>query len=555
MQNLQGHFELEVIVYPRRGSSLRFGFVSSDNDLRGYFEGDGECKKILSATYERRIQGGNRFAFSIPARRYGQTGQRWSDVIRGHDLVIVNARQVYSPDPDGSLSVYRNIWVGFVDIVEYNRIPTDSGFVEVVNVVTMDSLGLLSREHYAYWRNLGAIFGGAGGDATLVAKLDNLFKVGFTRDDLTANSIAASGKVIFETFIYPLLDFKRQVNTVQYTFEDFTGYLFESDDYAVDVDLSSLAPESRTWEDSWKWFIDSPHFYEGYIENYPADVSSNTLTGQFDQKFYKAPKIKLEANRRELFVVRPLPFPTYDGRTDTFDNNAWNRLKIFSALPTGNISMRIGRGASETYSVFSVDLTSLTGFFSTPGQSAQSQSIVVVDKDKFLNVFGYRPFDAATKRRPQYTYKSPRAIDIPFMADFTSDLIWKTFSYHHFNDIFYAGEIDGPLDLRPFIGSRYLMDGMLFYLEGTRHTWDWSGECKTTFTVSRGLYQAMYGFVDPTRPEEERTEELVDYVKKYLGRKRPGETVGPFAGNVNILDALNRLQQQNPEGDGEGVDP
>lgn len=498
----------------------------------------GRTAPVLEARVSRMIGQPGSAAISIPARPDGETGAFWSEIISLQDTVEVEAFVQRFPGPqDNSAGLsheWRNVFLGFVlNVDDDDLIEQEGGMVTVTTIVADDAMGILSQNHFTYWRSLGEVFKGSGIDEGIIEKLKSLEKSGFHQDDLVANSIAASADIIFQSFIYSRLLFRRKISGQSLLFDEMHGYHFESDDRGINVSLTQLAPESSTWLEAVTAAVDAEGgFYEFYLDNLPvkdagATLATGTGAGRTNkaQVRDRAAKAKLRGDTQETFVIRPSPFPTYNPDTGV-NMEAWDSLPLQRALPaTAPVKRRLNRAL--VYSVFSVDIPTL-GVNNSVADDANTNAQLVADVHKLAYVVGYKALDVQTKRLPiAATNVQPNDDAYGGRPELARELAWQMLAFYQLNDLFVTGEVRGPLDLRARMGVRFEARDYLYYVDGYTHEWSPERGHATTRRVSRGLPSEMYGVRPMGRVPNP---DWQDYVKKYLGRQRPGEQHAPVQG-------------------------
>lgn len=549
-----------VHVYKQDNTVLSFGLAQAGYVAGSVPPGD-YVSDLISVSWGRQIGKGaagaaGRMAFVLPGRTEIMTGRPWSEVLDPGDYCELEVTCNRYPDPDGNFNTpWEGRFAGFLEDAGLN-VTTEDG-AELTAVSVSDSMGTLDYEHYAYWRNVGAVFNGVGNTDNAIGNLQalELAKIDSGQLGLLLNTIAGAADVLFRALLYSRLAYQRQVGKKDYFWDQLHGYRFESDDFATTIEISSLAPEGSSWMDAVSWAIDAPGFYEFFLDNLPKSQFKQTLrnggsrdVGLTTNIKYKEPPRKLLGDRAEMFVIRPLPFPTYNPKTG-YRSAAWDALPTIEALPFGNVQSQVTRSRRDVYSTFSVDLVN-SGYLQNNDAAAISNAaaVVVGDTEAYYRKVGYRPLDMKTKRWEAIgvpeSDDAPKGDGVPKgdndRAAFAEKLAWQSFSYNQFNDRFYSGSISGPLDLRAQLGVRYVNDGMTFYVEGYQHTI--SGDVQgtsTDWTVSRGLWNNMYG-VKTEYPQHslgrmaqtKQWKDEQDLFPKYLGRKRPGELYSPTLGSA-----------------------
>jgi|GEM_PF-7045462 len=528
-----------VTVYSKGKAPLRLG-LATQGFVGGSVPLTGNTTDLVGVSWARRMGGqkgaAGTLAFVLQGRRMGAVGHRWSDVIGPRDLVMLEVTCQRYPDPDGEMSHdWRVEFVGFVMKGGFRMdVETDQ-----TQVTCMDSMGVLEQEHFSYWRNVGAVFSAGGNDA-IVDILDSLDRIGKSEMDLMSNSIAASADILFRALFYNRLGFRYDVDGKKRRWEDLHAYRFESDDFGVNVDLQSLAPEGSSWMDAACWALDAPGFYEFWLDNIPADDLKRKLrnggvadVGRSTQVKTKEAGVELNGDRVEAFVIRPLPFPTYDPERGGYYGGAWDALPTIECLPFGVISESTGRDAENIYSLFSVDTISSPDAKNSSADDASAEAQVVADVEAYWTRVGYRPLDARTKRFVMDGGQS----QVISITELSRRLAWQLFSWNHYGDQFYSGVLEVPYDGRVRLGIRYVAHGMMYYVEGYQNSLDHQS-ATTAITVTRGLPAVVYGYRGSSRHargpawEEDDWQKRAGEYARHLGRKRPGEAYAPRAGTA-----------------------
>jgi len=539
LDGLSEHIGLRATIFRQYGPPLEFGLGRQYGEMLSCAWG-----RTLGKTAQGQA---GRLILALPDRVNGPVGTAWSEVIAPEDYVelevYVHRSEVQDPLGWGRTDGYVGVFSGFVESVS---LPTQGPDGEQLTTVTCtDQMGTLDEQHYSYFRNVGAIFKGKLKNEGIIDTLESLESKGLQRSNLEANSIAGAADALFRGLLYDRLGFERKIGKDTYRWDDLHGYLFQSDDFGINVAVDSLAPEGSTWADAVSWVVDAPFFYEFFLENYPAGEQGRALAnggvrdvGRVTQVKRRAPKRVLAGNRMELFVLRPSPFPTYDPERGGYNGAAWDSLPVIESLPQGNTTHALGRSRRDLYSLFSVDIVnSRTQADSATNANAEAQ--VVGDAEGYLRRRGYRPLDVATKRM-EVTYIGGEESAVIAREELARRLAWQTFSWNHFNDRFYAGTITGPLDIRARLGCRYLDEGLLFYIEGYMHTVGADGSASTEWSVTRGLSASAYGIKKAAFEHNlygrtgltAQVRAEFDLYRKYLGRQRPGEQHAPVHGSA-----------------------
>lgn len=551
---------VKVTVF-RRGnqSPLHFGLP-----VGGYVGGSvpngGTSSDISSLAWGRTLSGGQagRMVFVLPSRTGGDVGEEWSELISINDWVELDVHVARTPftaqdtardrDSVGSTGGYQGRFAGFVHQVSRSQELSAS----TTSVVVHDGMGMLEQEHFGYWRNVGAVFQGQAAGDSQADVIRRLAAAGYGGNTslIESGSIAVVTEVIFRSLLYNRLSVKWPIGKESLRWEDLHGYRFESDDYSVNVSSSVLAPDGSSWMEAVSWAIDAPQFYEFFMDNLAVGNAGLQLRnggqnnlGVTSQVRTRVSKRVLKGGRAETFVMRPVPFPTYDPEQGGYRSAAWDGLRVIEALPFGTVGSQLARSRQDVYSIFSVDQVNTNVVNSDSAGSADANAQVVGDEQADQNKVGYRPMDVKTKRTPvPITYKagsqvSGKQIGAP---ELSRRLAWQVMSFNHWNDRFLGGQIVGPLDLRAELGVRYLHEGYLFYVEGYEHSLDQDGGSTTTYSVTRGLRATEYGYIGGTYPQHiqgpsARAASLRDHANwfpNYLGRKRPGDEYGVVSGNA-----------------------
>lgn len=534
------HIAARLRIYRKRGEVLSFGLGQ-------------EYGQVLSVAWGRSIGKGPRgvagqLVAVLPDRAEGQVGTAWSEVISPRDYVELDVYCYRSPAGNplgwGNTSGWETRFAGFIDSVS---LPTlDDKGEQLTTLRAYDQMGSLERHHYSYWRNVGALFKGGAQNAGVVDTLGALAERGYDQTSLTANSIAGAAETVFKVMLYSRLHYSREIDGLKMRWDDLHAYRFESDDFGINVDLQALAPEGSTWADAVAWALDAPFFYEFYMDNVSEYDTGRTLAnggvrdvGRVTQIKAKQSKRLLAGGRREIFILRPSPFPTYDPERGGYNGAAWDSLKVIESLPVGNRQHELTRGGPDLYSVYSVDLVNGPSAQADSATNGNAEAQVVGDAEAYYNTIGYVPLDVSCKRfETPYVAGAPQA---PVARhELSRRLAWQVMSWNHFNDRFYRGGISGALDLRAELGTRYLDEGLLFYVEGYQHAIDAAGGSSTDWTVSRGLSAAAYDIESAVYPHNlyGRTGQTAQIEAErglyaaYLGRQRPGDEYAPVAGNA-----------------------
>ena len=421
-------------------------------------------------------------------------------------------------------------------------------------VTCQDALGRMGYEHFAYWRQLGETVGDSPQMPDILKRISKVDvfnpKTGTTASgqemDLTSNSIAASADIIFRGLLYNRLNSTVKVGGQTLKWEDCHAFRFESDDLGISVSLQSLAPEGSSWTEAVSWALDAPEFYEFFLDNVERDeLRKNYLrngggsgAGFVDRKQtrYKDATYIGRGQRIERFCVRPNPFPTYDPTGGGYVSAAWDNLPTNVAIPTGVLKIDVGRDRDAIFSAYSVDLVNSSGTETDNASRSDAQAQIVVDQDKYANHVGYRPLDPKTKRFASGN-DSATVNDVAL----AKSLSWQLLSFNHFNDRYYSGSIESPYDHRPRLGTRYIAEGYLYYVEAYEHTIEAGGAARSTFVVTRGLSLPQYGLKlkgDPLQVRGRASgqaawDEEYNLFPDYLGRQKPGEEFAPILLNVS----------------------
>lgn len=536
---------------------LTFGLALEGSDNHST---DAEAD-IVSAAWGRDLAkdaghgAAGRLSFVLPGREDHRSGLPWGEVISPNDYVELDVRVNRYPDPDGWGSCeWRTDWTGFIDDVDFNQ---ETAGEELTVVTCSDQMGTLDFEHYSYWRNVGAVFAGSGSEG-VVDILGALDRDGLSRMDLEMNSISGAAEALFRVMLYKRLMFSRRVRGEDLTWDQLHGYRFESDDFAVSVDVASLAPEGSSWMDAISWVVDAPSFYEFYLDNVPKSEYRKRLlngginnVGQTTQWRVKEDPLVLPGDRIEVFVIRPVPFPTYDPDQGGYRSSGWDSLEVIEALPFGAVNVSTKRSRRDVYSVYSVDMVHEATANADGAQASSAEGIVVGDGEAWHRKVGYRPLDVRTKRFEEQVARGGHTGKNIGRAEMARRLTWQSFSFSHFNDRFYAGSVATPLDLRIRLGKRYLCEGMLYYIEGYMNSLDATGASSTVIKVSRGLTCAQYGYTGGVYPQHalgpesggRRFTDEKNLFPDYLGRQRPGEKHAPVSGNAVINEMVDQLKE------------
>lgn len=536
---------VKVRVFRKSGDTLTFGVYPGRAD----HPMDGESAPLLTVQVSRQIGRAGVAAFALPGLNELHTGRPWGELISLGDYVQVDATVQRAPGPQendkGFSHSWRTIFFGRVLDMDDASFPENGGFVYTTMVTCDDFLGSLESPQFSYWRELGSSFG-LNGDSR--DKLNRLQKLNLGETDLSAASTSVAAEIILTAFIEGRMDIERKIGDKEVAVKDTYGYRFEGDDLATMQELKQLAPQAQTWKQALELTVDGPHFYELFQDSLPHGAESRTLAetnsgeigrSKASQLRKRAPAYRGEGGYGEMIVVRPAPFPTYRDEIDAAGNPtgktyyteaAWNSLPLIEAAPFAHSNLRLNKSRKELYSVFSVNLARTSFGGANDNTQANSGMQIIGDIEKLLKVTGYVPLDVVTKRNAIRTLGS----DAPEinLVQFPRTLGWQLFSFNHLNDIYQSGTSEVPLDLRMQLGARWRENDYLFYIEGYKHVFSLDS-ASSSLTLSRGLPVEYYGLEPKGRP---KMADKMDYVKKYLGRQRPGEEHAPRAGR-GIMDA------------------
>lgn len=544
---MQGYSEtvaVEVRVFQKSGGTLTFGVSQGGG---GWHRMQGLTAPTLSVAVSRQIGRGGNGVFVLPGLSETQTGSHWVDLISLGDWVQIDATVQRAPgsqrDEDGLSHSWRTLFFGRVLEVEESEQPDGDGFAFVTTVTADDFLGGLEQPHFSYWRKLGATFGSNG---DLREKLNRLDRFDLGEENVTAPTIAVGASIVLEAFIEGRIDIRRKLGKKDVDLKDTYGFRFESDGFQTGaMDLNSLAPEAQSWKGALEEIVDGPVFYEMFQDSLKvsdADTrapDSDEVGGSSrGQARSRRAKYKGRGDYAELLVIRPAPFPTYRDEIDgsgnptgksVYSDAAWNALPLIECAPFAHGNLKVKKSRTHLKTVFSVNIQILGTNGAGVTTEADSNAQIVADMEKLLVDVGYDPLDIATKRLP--ASKDGQSLSNPQLS---RALGWQLFSFNHLNDLYLDGSSSIPVDLRVQLGARWREADYLFYTEGYVHTF--TPEAATTsLTLSRGLMVEAYGLKPTGRKTVEGT---MNYVRKYLGRKRPGETLTPQAAQ-GIMNELN----------------
>lgn len=556
MNGVKENIAARIRVYTRARGVLSFG-LAKVGFPGGSVPRTGDGADLLSLAWSRslaRQQDGSQagsLAFVLPGRRFGMVGHAWSELISPNDTIELQLKVERTPDNTGEYS--QDWWTDFVGEVRSVRLAADEKGDNSV-VICQDAMGRLAYEHFSYWRNLGDAVG-SGSEADALARLGDL---GYNRSVLDNNSIAGAANALFRSLLYTRLATRIRLGDEEYRWNELHGYRFESDDLNISVDLQSLAPEGSSWGEAVSWAVDSPEFYEFYMDNVDESELQTRLYngGKVGAGISQPTQIKRQdakkvftGKRIERFVIRPAPFPRYSPERG-YESAAWDNLPTTVAWPWGVTTIDTSRERDHIFSTYSVDLVNGVTNNANNIDNSSAQAQIIIDGERYVFSTGYRPLDAKSKR---LTSTNSSVVTQPNLS---RTLAWQLFSFHHFNDRFYSGTIEGPFDWRPRLGTRYVCEGYLYYVEGYEHRLD-GDRAMTTLTVTRGMTLPQYG-VKMRGPaihmlgraaQETGWQEEWNLLPDHLGRLRPGEEYEPRlqdATDPRYLDEIGKHENYTP---------
>lgn len=542
MQGYQETCAARVRVFKENERILTFGVG------HGHHEMDGDSAPLLTLQVSRQINRPGACAFALPGLSELHTGKPWSSLIELGDFVQVDATVQRSPgkqsDDAGYSHKWRTLFFGRVVDLEDIDIADGGGFGYSTTVTCDDFLGSLETPRFNYWLNLGEAFGDVG---ELRDKLSRLKGASISQHEVSTSSTAVAAHIMLTSMIEGRLDISRKIGKQKYDLKDTYGYRFESDDLQTIHDLKQLAPDGQTWKAALESVVDAPHFYELFQDSLPKGAADKPLAADKKESIgrshssqfrSRAPKYVGEGGYGEVLVMRPAPFPVYRDEVDSagkatgkafYSQAAWEALPLIKAAPFAHSNLRVEKSRRSLFSVYSVNVSVGKTFHSSENNTANAQMQIVGDLHKLLHTTGYVPLDVSTIRLP--THESGKVDSMPQLV---RTLSYQLFSYNQLNDIYMNGSSEVPLDLRVQLGTRWIENDMMFYIEGYRHTITPEG-ASTSLTLTRGLPVEYYGHKPTQRPI---MGDKMDYVKKYLGRKRPEDKVAPRAARA-IMNELN----------------
>ena len=552
MSGVTEQVAVRIVVYSRRHGTQYFG-LSSQGFSGGEVPRSGDGADITMVGWGRSLaknQDGSQagqMAFALPGRRFGLTGHPWSERISPNDTVELQLK-VERTDPAAS----RDWWTEFVGEVRSVTRSNDDTLV-----TCQDAMGRLAYEHFSYWRNLGdAVGSGAQEDAE-----SRLGPLGGSQL-LTNNSIAGSAEAIFKALLYTRLSTRIKLGNEEVKWDALHAYRFESDDLNITTDLQSLAPEGTSWGSAVSWAVDSPEFYEFFMDNVPEAELATRLAngGQSGAGFSNAQQLKskpgrvFSGKRIERFAIRPAPFPVYDPEKGGYRSAAWDKLPTTVAWPWGVIKSEVSRSRDDLYSTYSVDLVNGGTNNANNSENASAQAQLIIDGEQYAFGTGYRPLDARSKR---IATSGAQDATSATPVQLSRTLAWQLCSFHHFNDRFYSGTIQSSFDERPRLGERYIAEGYLYYLEGYQHLIEAGGAAQSSLSVTRGLTLPQYGIrmrgeaVHMLGRAAEEPEWQAEWrlFPDHLGRQKPGDTYPPKLQDVTdprFLDEIGKHEGFTP---------
>lgn len=516
-------FHVRVTVYRRNRPPLVFGLGS-----------EAAHSDLLDVVIVRQLGAPAAVQVTLPGRT-SPGGVWWSDEIGGMDFVQIDA--TIRRNPDAFSDPWRTLFFGYVSYVSRGEELTDGSLTRNCVMYCTCQMGILATQNFNYWRGLPGTFGG-----DLSGKLERFVEGKRAEGKLALfNSGALVLQFVMEYWLYRYYPLRRTIGGREYPWSEMHGYRFESDDRAVNIALETFAPQSTTWLEGVMSAVDAPHFYEVYLDTVPLErvdghgVHEGGGGASKSHRVAKSPPVltfkdQALGRRADVLVVRPKPFPVYDDENGGYDGRAWDNLPTFVAREgVGHYSDQLQRGIQNVYTYFSAFPS---GFLGNPTEALKSDAAlqVIVDVDKFFNLgVGYKPLDVITRRTPvsvtaegDFTESSGEGRaginpgeqqDANLYISFLRSLNQTLFSYHQFNDRFYGGTVAGPGDLRLELGSRYVFDGLLGYVEGYSHRFT-PRTASTTVTLHRALSVHVYQ----------------GEFRETLGRKRRDENVAPVTG-------------------------
>lgn len=537
-----------IVTIYRRGKTPISLQVDSLND---------KYRDFLNISITRTLRGPAAVSITMQGRKY-KTGDLWSSIIGLGDMVKIDAA-VYR-NPDAASMPWKTIFFGFIQSCTFQSQVEQSGFQEITTINASCALGILQGNSYNYWLQIPLPERGLTLPERIVAKIN---KTGDFADAVAGTSVDNFGvvtsmaealKLVFTTLIYGNFPLRKTINldngtSKDYLWEDLHAFNFQSDLGRVSIPLNALAPEAQSWADTIQAVVDAPEFFEFYCEMLPSESLQTAIdTPRTKAKFNKEAALNFPSkflnasgeaiNYTETFVLRPNPFPIYDPDTygSTPDFRLWDALptyKMLEGVGYENLEISRNNAVNNVYSMFSVKpVNFLIKENDAAYQQLQSENIII-DFDKYINLTGRRHLDVNTRRLPieffdetgKFTTKEKQQSGNLYQV-FTKRLNYELFSYNHFNDLYYSGQVTGPFDTRIELGCRFVLDWnvqtntavehsqfMLFYVEGYIHEIT-ANSAKTSLAVTRGLPLDMY--------EKEYFETL--------GRKRFDAEIEPVVG-------------------------
>jgi hypothetical protein len=318
------------------------------------------------------------------------------------------------------------------------------------------------------------------------------------------NATNVVAKLIFDYLFYSFFPIQRQINGENRLWRDTHGYRFESDARTVPIDLTQFAPQASTWLSAIMSSLDVPVFFEFFVDMLPLERFDGSGVSEYDEGsppqkrkpglLFPDQDVKTGA-RGDLFILRPNPFPIYID--NAYDARAWDRLPTFvQREEVGGYSEALFKGADQVFTFYQTSPVPAFGF--SPVQAANAQARVIVDIAKNVDMVGFAPLPVVTRRTP--VLAKPNT-DSPFTEfnfqagddypSFLGRLNRILYSYHSWNDRFEQGTISGPADLRLELGSRYVWNNHMGYIEGYSHKFT-PTEAGTTVSVTRVLPFDVY---------------------------------------------------------------
>ncbi len=518
---LQTH-AVKVTVYRRGKAPVVLGLAS-----------DGRRSDLLSVTVQRSLNAPALVNVVLPGFK-GPEGNWWSDAISPGDWIQIDA--TIRRNPDALSDPWRTIFFGFVTYAGRNNSVSETELTRTSVISATCTLGFLQAESFNYWQGAFTNIPGAG-EIQAAALNPTNGVVGQGGELLLYNTMAVAANNLMRQLIYAMFAVQRRIGQKDMLWRDTHGFRFDSDDFRINASVSQqFAQADVTFLDGLMGLLDAPVFYEFFVESAKIDIldAPQGSTRQIKPSGLVFPG--QSGTRAEIIRLRPCPLPEFH-KDGGYSAAAWNSLPtVVAREEVGEFALSVGRSLDGIYTTFQVYTAEILGGNGGDTQVLKAEN-AVVDLAKANDLRGRRPFNASTKRTTirargdtgltnitdsatgQLSAASSGTKSGDVLQDVDSFLRYLSetaFSFHQYADRWYNGTIEGMGDLRIQLGSRYVNDGMMYYVEGYTHSFT-PTDAHTALVVTRGLPLEVYR----------------DEYPDHLGRKRADEAFAPVIGLIN----------------------